>query len=206
MYGEQHSDGLFSIWARTNIVDGDWQEELFYANFCCQAEAFGVMWFLKTLGKRVGGFFYAAIANAVFLGLSLQLMMCPCVQKLPKKRRHFFELVGYGVFTIVALIVLALARPFMTLVIKHGKWKKACEIVVLTKLTSWTGVTFVNMVQFVVLFKIQCPKKSGDRFAWLDAPLDPDAQDERNVVVRLLNPRFHVLASEYKNHFGQWTL
>lgn len=200
-----HIDGCYSynvtcIRDFERVTNRTLPSESWASSFCCQAERWGVLLIQRTFDFghiQLGAFMYAFLANCVFHTVCFQLMMCGCVQQQSKRARKFGERVGYVLFALIALGTLLMSRRWFTWVVAVGHLPSATVTFLTAKLTSWLGTSILNIVAFVVFFKIQRPKDLQSRWRWMDPPLARAETDRRSAIARALNPRFNVLAAEY---------
>lgn len=173
--------------------------EQFWETSCCRGQVFLARWFEETFtigGWEAGGMLYALVLNCVFSLLCFQCMICGCVQSQPRRIRKLGQYVGYALFCVVAFAVLHEGWVWFQWCYVLGGLRDAIRNFVEAKLTSWIGVTFVNIAIFSVLFEFQQPREPGESLSEMD-PLDDPEADTRNCIIKLLNPRFNVLAEEY---------
>lgn len=173
-------------------------EKDFLPDFCCNSENLGSLYFLDHYGV-FGGTLYAVLANVAFSLTCFQLIMCPCVQKLSKRRRRIGEIVGSVLVVVIAGFTLAYSSPFFTKMYLSKRLLHTVYFFVSTKTASWCGASIFNVVIFNFLFFVQRPKPQGSCLRCLDPPSVFGEPDKRCCLIKAVNPRFHVLALEYQD-------
>lgn len=174
------------------------QEEQFWNGFCCRSEQMLARWFAEkfVIGNwNAGPMLYALVCNSIFSILCFQCMICGCVQSQSRKQRVLGQALGYVLFALVALFVLHDAGGIFLFCLEFGTLQASVTNFIEAKLLSWTGVTFVNIVTFTLLFWTQRQREDEESLTEID-PRDTE-EDSRSCLAKALNPRCNVLAEEY---------
>jgi len=171
-------------------------------NFCCSCSLAGMPWFLEHMyigGADLGGPLYSVLANCIFSLTCYQLMMCACMQHRSRRARNIAEVLGYVVLFAIACALWVPTSYLVHYVRQHNATGDALRNFVLGRFLTWMAVSFVNLAIFSVLWPIQRSSALGGNVSQV-GPLEHKEADKRNLMCRLLAPRFNVNAAEFAEY------